>query len=127
RVRVQSRYRGTLITRAIEMYFESVTRSTNFFDFGIVTRGPIQVGGGGVIGGGGNAADGSVLPLSSTPTPISLSGTSGTAGDVYMTNPNGSVSISGGGVTIAGQTIPSLRAQHIHTGVDMPELPTVDS
>ena len=127
KVRVQGRYRGTLISRAVEMYFESVTRTTNIFDFGIVTRGPISVSGGGVIGGGSNATHGSVLSLSENSTPISLSGTSGIAGDVYMTNKNGSVSITGGGVTIAGQSIPALRAQHIHTGVEMPELPSTDS
>jgi hypothetical protein len=127
KVKVQGRYRGTSISRAIEMYFESVTRSTKVFDYGIVTRGPISVGGGGVIGGGGVAADGTVLSMSASSTPIMLSGTSGIAGNVYMTNPNGNVSISGGGVSIAGETSPALRAQHIFRGVEPPELPEVDS
>jgi hypothetical protein len=127
KVKVQGRYRGTTISRAVEMYFETVTRSTSVFDYGIVTRGPINVGGGGVIGGGGVAAEGTILSMSSLPYPISLSGTSGIAGNAYMTNPNGNVSISGGGVSIGGETNPTLRAQHIFRGVEPPELPEVDS
>jgi hypothetical protein len=127
KVKVQGRYRGTTISRAVEMYFQSVTRSTSVFDYGIVTRGPISIGGGGVIGGGGIAADGSVLSMSASSTPIMLSGTSGIAGNAYMTNPAGNVSISGGGVSIGGTTDPTLRAQHIFRGVEPPELPEVDS
>jgi len=44
-----------------------------------------------------------------------------------MTNPNGNVAISGGGVSIGGETNPALRAQHIFRGVEAPELPEVDS
>jgi hypothetical protein len=127
KVKVHGRYRGVLISRAAELFYEPVTRSTNIFDFGIVTRGPIYVSGGGVIGGGTDPAHGSILSLSESNVPVSLSGTSGIAGDVFMTNPKGTVSISGGGVTIAGESIPALRAQHIHAGVDAPELPTTDS
>lgn len=127
KVKVHGRYRGTLISRAIEMHFESVFSSLSIFDFGVVTRGPITVSGGGVIGGGGVASDGSILSMSEQPTPVSLSGTSGIAGNVYMTNKTGNVSISGGGVSIGGETIPALRAQHIIRGVDSPELPSVDS
>ena len=125
-VKIHGRYRGTTISRMIQMHFESVISSLNVFDFGIVTRGPINVSGGGVIGGGGVAADGSILSLSKNPYPISLSGTSGIAGNVYMTNKTGNVNISGGGVTIAGKKAPELY-NHIIKGVEEPELPESDS
>lgn len=126
-VQVTGRYRGTTMTRTIEEEFESVYRSLNIFDFGIVTRGPININGGGMIGGGLDPTHGSILSLSDNPVPISMSGTSGIAGDAYMTNRNGVVDISGGGVSIGRETIPALRETHIHRGVDRPDLPDPDS
>src|SRR5687768_8651922 len=127
KVRVQGRYRGTAIMRTIQMHYEPVISSTSVFDFGVVNRGPIVVSGGGLIGGGANATDGSILSMAQIPNPVTLTGTSGVAGDVYMTNPKGTVAIQGGGVSIAGSTIPAIRAQHIHAGVTPPDMPIVDS
>ena len=127
KVKVHGRYRGTTIARAVEIYFQPVVSSTKVFDYGIVTRGRIIVSGGGVIGGGSDATHGSVLSMSQHTNPISLSGTSGIAGDAYMTNKNGTVSISGSGVSIGGETDPVRRATHIHAGVEAPDLPDADS
>ena len=126
-VKVHGRYRGRLITRTVSLDFESAYKSLRLFDFGIVTRGPIDISGGGIIGGGQTATHGSILSMSTQSTPISMSGTSGVAGDVYMTNPIGNVDISGGGVSIAGTTIPAVREEHIHRGVEPPEIPEVNS
>ena len=125
KVKIVGRYRGGTITRAIEIYFEPIISSTRVFDYGIVTRGPIVITGGGMIGGGGDPTHGSVLSMSQSSTPISMSGTSGIAGDAYMTNKNGTVSMTSN-VTIAGETSAAGRAAHIHAGVEPPELPEVD-
>ena len=124
KVKVIGRYRGGTIARAIEIYFQPVISSTKVFDYGIVTRGPIIITGGGMIGGGGDPTHGSVLSMSQSSTPITMSGTSGIAGEVYMTNKNGAVSMTSN-VTIAGET-GSARLAHIHPGVEPPELPEVD-
>jgi hypothetical protein len=124
KVKVHGRYRGTTISRAIEIYFQPVISSTKVFDYGIVTRGPIVITGGGMIGGGGDPTHGSVLSMSTSSTPISMTGNSGIGGEVYMTNKNGAVSMTSN-VTIANET-GSARLAHIHPGVEPPELPEVD-
>ena len=125
-VKIHGRYRGKQISRAIQVFFESVISSTSVFDYGIVTRGPITVSGGGVIGGGGVAAEGTVLSMSGVSFPVSLSGTSGIAGKIYLTNKNGNVSVSGGGVTVAGKPPPELY-NYVVKGVEPPDLPESDS
>ena len=125
----RARYRGVVITRTIEMYFESVAVTSSIFDFGIVTRGPIVLKGNASIGGSGVVAqDNSVLSLYPGSTPLSMTGNPSIAGDVYMTNPNASASVSGG-ASIGGSSIPSQRNEHIHAGKPNPdpEIPTVDT
>jgi hypothetical protein len=128
KVKVQGRYRGTTITRAVEMYFQSVDQSTRIFDFGIVTKGRIVMTGGGSIKSPAGPADANVLSLSKSSTPLTMSGEASIAGDVFMTNPDGSSSISGSG-SVGGSAIPSVRAEHIHAGDPNPEpsLPAVDT
>lgn len=126
KVKVVGRYRGSTIARAIEIYFQPVISSTRVFDYGIVTRGPIVITGGGMVGGGTDPTHGSVLSMSDSPTPISMTGTSGIAGDAYLTNKNGTVSMTSN-VTIAGESSAAGRAAHIHAGVEPPELPEVDT
>jgi hypothetical protein len=129
RVIAHGRYRGVVITRTIEMYFESVAVTSSIFDFGIVTRGPIVLSGNASIGGSGVVAqDNSVLSLYQGPTPLSMTGNPSIAGDAFMTNPNGNPSVSGG-ASVGGSSIASQRADHIHVGKPNPdpEIPTVDT
>lgn len=129
RVKVHGRYRGLTISRAIEMHFESVMSSTQIFDFGIVTRGPIHLNGNAEIGGGNVVGpDNSVLSLYQGSTPLVMNGGPSIAGDVYMTNPNARASVSGG-ASVGGSSIGSVRNTHIHAGKPNPEpeLPTVDT
>ena len=127
-VKVQGRYRGVLISRAIEMYFESVIKGTEIFDYGIVTRGPIRISGGGTITSTANPADANVLSLSKSSTPLTMNGNASIAGDAFMTNPNGNYSITGGG-SVGGSSVPANRDGHVHIGTPNPEpsLPGVDT
>ena len=129
RVIAYGRYRGVVISRTIEMYFESVAVTSSIFDFGIVTRGPIVLKGNPTIGGNGVVAqDNSVLSLYQGGTPLSMTGNPSIAGDVYMTNPNATASVSSG-ASVGGSSIASQRADHIHAGKPNPdpEIPTVDT
>lgn len=129
RVKIHGRYRGVTISRAIEMHFESVTSSTQIFDFGVVTRGPIHLKGNAEIGGGKVVGpDNSVLSLYPGSTPLVMIGSPAIAGDVYMTNPNARASISGGS-SVGGSSVSTVRNTHIHSGKPNPEpeLPTVDT
>jgi hypothetical protein len=128
-VKIIGRYRGVTIVRAIEMEFRSVPKSSSIFDYGIVTRGPIQLQGNASIGEGAAVpAHQGVLSLYQGGTALDMKGNTSIVGDVYMTNPNGSVSISGKS-SVGGSTIPAVRDQHIHAGdpTPAPEFPTVDS
>ena len=128
-VTVDGRYRGTVISRTIELYFESVPLSSNIFDFAIVTRGPIRMTGNASIGGTGMVpADNSVLSLHQGSTPLTMNGNPSIAGDAYMTNPRGNASLTGG-ASVGGSSIRSVRDEHIHIGKPNPdpELPTVDT
>jgi hypothetical protein len=129
RVKVHARYRGVLITRAIELYFETITTSTKIFDFGIVTRGPIHLNGNPSVGGKGMVADdNSVLSLYEGSPALVMNGGPSIAGDVFMTNPRAGASVSGG-ASVGGSSISALRDEHIHSGEPHPEpeLPTVDT
>jgi hypothetical protein len=129
RVKVHGRYRGTVITRAIVMHFESVNVGTEILDYAIVTRGPIHLRGNPDVGGRGiSASDNSVLSLFQGPTPLVMTGKSSIAGDVYMTNPRAQASVAGGS-SVGGSSIGAIRDTHIHSGKPdpEPEFPTVDS
>src|SRR5437773_1983121 len=56
--------------RALQLDFVRVDQATNIFDYGIVTRGPIVMSGGGLIAGATNPADNNVLSLAKNATPV---------------------------------------------------------
>jgi hypothetical protein len=110
------------MARAIEMDFVGDYKTLSIFDFGIATRGPINISGsGGVFGP--NSLEGSVLTTSMLPTPVTIGST--VAGDLYLTNKDGSVSLSNS-ASVGGTKGPD-KYNHVQKGVDQPEFPTVDS
>ena len=124
KVRVLGRHHGSEIARAIEMDFMGDFKTLNIFDFGVGTRGPINISGtGGVFGP--VSLEGSLLTTSTLPTPVSVGGSATVAGDLYLTNKNGGVSLSNG-CSVGGTSGPD-KYSHVHKGVDEPEFPTVDS
>jgi hypothetical protein len=109
------------------MYFESVVSSTPIFDYGIVTRGPVNVHGSAAVTSGSDAAiDASILSTSNSRIPFSVSGSSALSGDLYMVNPLGNVSTNGK-VKIGDTRSASEWPNHIHAPADEPEFPTVNS
>jgi hypothetical protein len=122
RARVIGRYRGTTILRAVEMDFVGYFQTINIFDFGVATRGPVNVSGsGGVFGPA--SLDGSILTTSMLATPVTIGAT--VAGDLYLTNPKGNVSLSNS-ASVGGTSGPD-KYTHIRKGVDEPQFPVVDS
>jgi hypothetical protein len=125
-VKVTGRYRGILIRRAILLQFVSVTTSTNIFDYGIVTRGPIRMTGNASISGPDNVLDGSVLSTYESPTQTTMTGKASIGGDLYLVDKDAAVSFSGQ-ASVGGSTISSTREEHVHRGTPEPEFPTVDT
>jgi filamentous hemagglutinin family protein len=104
------------------MYFESVSSANEVFDFGIVTRGPVSIRGSSTIAADEHA---SILSLSSSSTPFTLQGNVSVSGDLYLSNPNGNVSVSG--KSSIGGASTAAREDHIHRGVEPPALPGVNT
>jgi hypothetical protein len=122
KARVVGRYRGSVISRAIEMDFVGDFQPWNIFDFGVATRGPINVSGsGGVFGP--SSLEGSVLTTSQLATPVTIGST--IAGDIYLTNAKGNAALSNS-ASIGGTTAAD-KYTHVHKGVDAPDFPVVDS
>ena len=125
-LKVWGRYRGAIIARAILLTFEAKPKDATIFQYGVVTRGPIQMTGNASIVGPDNALDGSVLSTYKNPTQTSMSGRAAIGGDLYLTDPNAAVSFSGQ-ASVGGNSNSEMRDEHIHRGVPEPDFPTVDT
>jgi hypothetical protein len=125
-LKVWGRYRGAIIARAILLTFEAKPKDATIFQYGVVTRGPIQMTGNASIVGPENALDGSVLSTYKNPTQTSMSGRAAIGGDLYLTDPDAPVSFSGQ-PSVGGNSNSAMRDEHIHRGVPEPDFPTVDT
>jgi hypothetical protein len=125
-LKVWGRYRGAIIARAILLTFEAKPKDASIFQYGVVTRGPIQMTGNASIVGPDSALDGSVLSTYTNPAQASMSGKAAMGGDLYLTDPNASVSFSGQ-ASVGGNSNSAMRDEHIHRGVPEPDFPTVDT
>ena len=124
KVKVVGRHHASKICRAVEMEYIGDFKFLNIFDFGVGVRGPISIGGsGGVFGP--NSLEGSLLTTTTAANAISVSGNATVAGDLFMTNKNGGVSLSSGS-SVGGTKGPD-KYDHVHKGIDEPEFPVVDS
>ncbi|MFI5381133.1 MAG: hypothetical protein ACHRHE_17690 [Tepidisphaerales bacterium] len=120
-------YSSSGLKRSLQMDYNVAQRASAIFDYGVASKSAITMNGNVTITGLTNPAAGSVLSATlSTNTPLTMVGNDSISGDVSLVNPNSSVSVSSSS-SIAGSTNPSSYASHIHTGVDMPEFPTIDT
>jgi hypothetical protein len=98
--------------RAVQVRFHINERPTTIFGYGVATKGPLTLSGG-LVKGVPDAARGSVLStVTTTTTPISMSGSAQITGNVEFVNAAATISGTVGGT--------------VKTGVAAPEFPSVD-
>jgi hypothetical protein len=116
-------YGAAGVTRAIQLNFAVVQNSGTIFNYGLAAKGAVTLSGG-ILQGVPDASRGSFLSTTlATNTPLTMSGSANVSGQVYFTNPNGSVSGNG---SISGTTNPALWPNYVHKNVTAPEFPAVD-
>lgn len=117
---------GAVIQRAIQLDFQMGSGRSNIFDYGIASRSPIIMTGNTRVRGLGDPAAGKVLSTSARTPTLDMTGNNTITGDIYFSDPEATVDL-GGNSNIAGSTNPTVWAEHIHTNVDPPDFPTVDT
>jgi hypothetical protein len=124
KAKVVGAYKGEKIARAIEMEYLGDYNSLSIFDFGIATRGPINLNGqAGVMGP--NNLDGSVLTTWDGADAVTMTGNSVVAGKIMTTNPDAEISLSSG--ASVGGTAGREKWNNVKRGVEEPDFPVVDS
>ncbi len=112
--------------RGVRLRYAMMQRPSSIFNFGVASRGPISMDSNARVVGSPDPSHGSILSTSTASTPVSVQGNSSVSGDVSISSSTGTVSV-GSSASIAGSTNTTIKAQHIHKGVQEPEFPTIDT
>lgn len=115
--------------RQASLAMEMTPRPASAFNFGIASRGSIYVSGSATISGVNTGQEATVFSMSNQPVAIEAGGSAVISGDLFVTSNNtGSIMLSGGGLSIGGETdIFKIVANHVHFGVEPPEFPEIDT
>ena len=124
-VKITGRHGSYIAKRAVRLDFVLAENPSQIFNYGVASKGTISTLGSSTIKGETDPTKGSILTTSSSPNPVSINGKE-VSGDISVVG-TGNVTF-GGGAKIGGTTDPNeIRAYHIHTGVQAPEFPTIDT
>ena len=114
------------LAKTISVNYEFGTREHTVFDFGVATRGPLELWGNIELGGVNISVESDVYVVSENSNlALSIIGNSQIAGDVHITNPLATVDLQGGQAAIGGATVPEAY-DHVFTGIDPVEFPVPD-
>jgi len=117
---------GEKFTRRIRTNFGFVSTPSGAFDFGVATRGPLNLTGNAKLLGQTDASEANVYIQSADENEaLHLSGNSRIEGDVSIVNSNAYVTMSGNS-TIGGQSGQDAIDNHVTVGAEPVELPTPD-
>jgi hypothetical protein len=112
------------ISRTVRVNYDFGPRVSPLFDYGVATKGPLELSGNIEMGGANIELDGSVyIESANDPNALSIIGNSAIAGDVYITNPNAVVNLQGGQASIGGETGQAAIDNHVNIGVDPTPFP----
>ncbi len=113
---------GTII-RQIKVEFLFITVGGTVFDYGIATKGPLQMNGSVEVDGRNEAIEASVYFESENQNlALEMIGKSSIAGDVSIVNPIATVDVSN--PSSVGGASGDDAMEHIHTGVEPSDFPT---
>ncbi len=115
------------ISRTVSMDFDLSAGRSVVFDYGIASKSPISLTGNAHVSGANSPAEANMLSATySTNEVFKLTGNCNLEGDIYASNPDGYVSVSGN-VTVGGENNWSGNIEdHIHLGIGEVEFPEVD-
>jgi len=124
-VHVEVTGRDGVITRTVGINYTFGVRQESVFDYGVASRGPVHLSGNIDLDGTNIAVEASVYIESDTDDDaLSIIGNSQIAGDVIITDPDGTVSLQGGQAGIGGDTGQEAIDNHVTTGAPLTEFPT---
>ena len=114
---------GTL-DRNLGVRFTFDMREDSVFDYGVATKGPLHISGNIEMDGTNVAVEASVyIESNSDENALSIIGNSSIAGNVSITNPDGTVTLQGGQASIGGEVGQDAIDNHVFTGVPPTEFP----
>jgi hypothetical protein len=113
--------------RALRLNF-SQEPDNSIFRYGVAAKGKIKLGGDFDLEGDDQDIDGSIFSTSidEFKHPIEIKKKASISGDVYMSDPDGSIKI-GGKAEIHGSSDPDEYNAYIHRGETAPEFPVIDT
>jgi Tfp pilus assembly protein PilX len=114
------------VTRTVRVNYEFGPRVNPLFDYGVATKGPLNLSGNIEMSGANIELDGSVYIETADADALSIIGNSAIAGDVFITNPDAVVNLQGGQASIGGETGQAAIDNHVNFGVDPTSFPIPD-
>jgi hypothetical protein len=111
------------LDRDIRVSYEFGTRMHNVFDFGVATKGPLNLLGNIELNGTNIAVEADVyIESANYDEALSIIGNSQIAGEVKITNPDGYADLQGGQAGIGGETGAAAH-DHVEAGAPAAEFP----
>jgi len=114
---------ASAVQRTIRVNYNFGTRAHTVFDYGVATKGALNLHGNIEMSGANVALDAGVYIESEDANALEIIGNSSIAGDVYITNPDATVTLQGGQASIGGETGQAAIDNHVTVGAPTTEFP----
>jgi len=114
---------GGPISRTVRVNYEFGPRRNPLFDYGVATKGPLNLSGNIEMGGANIELDSGVYIDSEDANALSIIGNSSIAGEVDITNPDAVVNLQGGQASIGGETGQEAIDNHVNFDADQIPFP----
>jgi len=111
------------ISRIVRVNYEFGPRRNPLFDYGVATKGPLNLSGNIEMGGANIELDSGVYIESEDANALSIIGNSSIAGEVDITNPDAVVTLQGGQASIGGETGQAAIDNHVNFDADQVPFP----
>ena len=111
------------LDRIIRVNYNFGTRANTVFDYGVATKGALNLHGNIEMSGANVALDAGVYIESEDANALEIIGNSSIAGDVTITNPDATVNLQGGQASIGGETGQDAIDNHVTVGAPTTEFP----
>ena len=115
------------VSRAIGLNLTTKAGNNFVMSCGIASKSAIKLTGNASVAGANNSAEGSILSATySTTNAVTITGNCAIQGDIYASNPDAAVSMTGN-VSVGGESSNSAAVKdHIHIGIGAVDFPEVD-
>jgi hypothetical protein len=111
------------LDRTIRVNYNFGTRAHTVFDYGVATKGALNLHGNIEMSGANVELDAGVYIESEDANALEIIGNSSIAGDVSITNPDATVVLQGGQAEIGGETGQAAIDNHVNFGAPTTEFP----